>query len=137
MSTISCYHGTTIKHADDYLSGTEFVLSECGNLDSADYRDLWLGDGFYLFDDPFHAFKWITQQCFKDKSSSFDINILLRRFKILQIRLNYPISRTFDLRQTEFRAIFQKILDRIITATIPDIRIPNGKSPMVLLLTIF
>ena len=129
MSTITCYHGTSVKSADYYLSGNDFVLSESGNQDSADYRDLWLGDGFYLFDDPFHAFKWITQQCFKDKASVFDLPTLQRYFKILQIQLNFPVSRTFDLRQTEYRAIFQKILDKILTSSLPDTRIPDGKIP--------
>lgn len=129
MSTINCFHGTSVKHADYYLSGNEFVLSECGDPDSANFRDLWLGDGFYLFDDPFHAFKWITQQCFREKDSVFDLDILKKRYKILQIRLNYPVPRTFDLRQAEYRAVFQKILDKISAATIPDIRIPDDKIP--------
>lgn len=129
MSVITCYHGTNEKSASFYLTGNDFVVSECGDLNSDNYRDLWLGDGFYLFDDPFHAFKWIVQQCFKCKDSVFNLDILQRHYKILQIQLNYPINRVFDLRQTEFRAVFQKILERIKSNSIPDVRIPNGKIP--------
>lgn len=129
MSTITCYHGTTVRIAKYYLDGNDFVLSMCGSIDADGYRDLWLGDGFYLFDDPFHAFKWITQQCYKKKSGIFDKTILDREYRILKIRLNYPVTRVFDLRQTEHYAVFQRILDRIVSNSIPDTKIPDGKVP--------
>lgn len=129
MSILSCYHGTSVGRAREFLDKKEIHLSLCGDPSSTEYRDLWLGDGFYLFDDPFHAFKWIVNQCHFGESGSFDLETLRHRFCMLQCKLNYQQTRTFDLRQTEYLAIFQKVLEKIRNNTVPDVRIPSGTIP--------
>ena len=52
VSRLICYHGTNLNSANQYLSGCPVVLSQCGEIDQH-YRDLWLGDGFYVFNNDF------------------------------------------------------------------------------------
>lgn len=62
MSIHNAYHSTVKASAELMLSSQEFIFSISNSPTDTDYYNLWLGDGFYLFEYDFYAFKWMARK---------------------------------------------------------------------------
>jgi hypothetical protein len=128
MSIESNYHGTTLNSGNLFLKNQEVILSLCRDPQSRKFYDLWLGDGFYLYEEAFYAFKWIAQKAYNNNQESYS-NIDLDNYLILNVFCNFIPRRIYDLRKLEHRQYFDLVMSRIINNRIPGEFIPKGKIP--------
>lgn len=119
MSVFIAYHGTKKKAAESILHDNEFKFSISHSPSDANYYNLWLGDGFYLFEYDFYAFKWMVDDL-KEKNDSSAIKKFEKNCCILSISVNYQQDRVFNTNNLEHRMLFDRILSNLIKMTPPN-----------------
>lgn len=128
MAVEKCYHGTVRETGERYITTQQVILSEYGESRSREFKDLWLGDGFYLFDQDFFAFKWITQKSQIQSTSEIEER-LKREYIILSVTIQRSQARTFDLRNLSHKRLFDQVLVRINNSELTEHIVPRGKVP--------
>jgi hypothetical protein len=119
MSIRNAYHGTVKASAELMLSSQEVIFSISNSPTDTDYYNLWLGDGFYLFEYDFYAFKWMARKLVR-YSESPAIDKFRDKYCILKVLIDIEKDRIFDLNNLVHRTVFDKILTWLMKQDPPN-----------------
>ena len=119
MGVISAYHGTTEVVAKSMISSQECIFSFSKAPTDKDYYNLWLGDGFYLFEYDFYAFKWMAGKL-KNYDEPRAIEIFKDEYCILKVSMEPHEDRVFDLNNLKHRTAFDRILTGLMNLNPPN-----------------
>ena len=100
------YHGTEIKRGNQAVVQQKLPISK-----NTKEHEQWLGDGIYLYEEEFYAYRWIKnmhksnirKQLYSDSTNLFD------KFSILEVELEYEKDREFRFSNPEVAIIFWEI----------------------------
>ena len=110
LVTYKGFHGTNADSAIDIIDNEIIISSDKDQHDT----DLWLGDGFYLFEDDFYSFKWIAQNLYRKVKSDYSEDRLKEEYEIIEVDLDIEKDRIFDLsKNLTHRKIFESVLSKI------------------------
>src|SRR5690625_5549629 len=91
------FHGANKKRSHEMLKTQKMLFSRG--------KHHWLGDGAYLFEEDFYAFKWIRDM-FEECHHRFpsDKKELLQYYSILQVDVTVPEDRILDRKSTRLNS---------------------------------
>lgn len=95
-------HGTEIDRGKMMLSEKQMDISRGDNH--------WLGDGVYLYEDDFYAYKWIRDM-YKSKYHSYPMpaELLFEKYFILKVHVLTSKEKIFDLDKPINKIEFDRI----------------------------
>lgn len=104
------YHGSEKKRALKAVKDQMLPMSI-----HSEKREQWLGDGVYLFEEQFYAYRWIVNMHLnniKKKRYSENTN-LVEKFAILGVKIEFDTEREFRISNPEHALVFYTILEEL------------------------
>lgn len=104
------YHGSEKNRAIKAIEDQKLPLS----IHTED-KEQWLGDGVYLYEEKFYAYRWIEKMHQSNiRKEEYDSGIqVLEKFMVLGVKIEYDKDREYRMSNLEHYITFCNIADAI------------------------